>query len=89
MELDTLLLTATSNLIHNSISDKKLNKLYKTHEQKLHFVPFKYRVFGGILQSMNIQFGNYIEELIKILVKNSGYEILSISGKKAITLKYH
>lgn len=76
------LLKAVSELIAKSGSDKKIKSLMKKHINKLHFIPFEYRILGGILQSMNIQFGNFIEELMQILVKNSGFEVLNLSGSK-------
>ena len=75
-ELEKIVLNSIDTIIKNTTSNKKLQKIHKAHEVKLHFIPIKYRVFGGILQSMNIQFGNFIEELMRQLVANSGYEIL-------------
>lgn len=71
-------------MILNAGSEKNLNKLKHKHNRKIHFIPLKYRVFGGALQSLNIQFGNFIEELMKVLVQNDGrYEIIEeLSGKK-------
>ncbi|MDY6119792.1 MAG: hypothetical protein SPI03_00420 [Campylobacter sputorum] len=88
LNLDDILLSSIKKLIKNSTSDKKFKVIINKHKNKLHFIPFEYRVLGGILQSMNIQFGNFIEELMCGLVKNSGYEILTkYSGKKVIILK--
>ena len=55
---------AISDLIENTSSEKKIKKLIKTHKAKIHFIPIRYRIFGGLLQSMNIQFGNFIENLL-------------------------
>lgn len=65
-------------------SSNKINHLSKKHLNKVHFIPRKYRILGGILQSMNIQFGNFIEVLMQNLIKgNDRYRILSdYSGKK-------
>lgn len=72
-------------MISNAGSNKKINKLKKKHEKKIHFIPIKYRVFGGIIQSMNIQFGNFIEEAIhQILLANKNNEIIEkYSGKRS------
>lgn len=89
MSLDNILLKSIENLIKNSTSDKKINSIINKHTKKLHFIPFNYRILGGILQSMNIQFGNFIEELMRQLVKNNNYEILKeYSGKKVINLQF-
>lgn len=50
---------AVANILQKSSSQEKLNKPIKIHDNKIHFVPRNYRIFGGILQSMNIQFGNF------------------------------
>lgn len=77
---------AIQNIINHTSDEKKINKLIKKHNKKIHFIPKKYRVFGGILQSMNIQFGNFIEELMTVIIrKDERYEIIeNYSGKKNI-----
>lgn len=76
-------------MIKNAGSDAKINKLKIKHEKKIHFIPIKYRVFGGIMQSMNIQFGNFIEEAIhQILLENPNNKILKeYSGKRSNKFK--
>lgn len=75
---------AVDNLIANSTTDSKLRKIVKKHIAKVHFIPIRYRVLGGILQSMNIQFGNFLETTIKNIVSdNPDNEIIEkYSGKK-------
>lgn len=72
-------------IIERCANDKKVASLMKKHNKKIHFIPAKYRVLGGLLQSMNIQFGNFIEILMRNLVANeTRYEILEkYSGKKS------
>lgn len=84
-DVQILINTAVSNILKNSSSEKKLKKLIDTHDVKIHFVPRNYRIFGGILQSMNIQFGNFLEEFMTLLIKSDGrYTILEdYSGKKS------
>lgn len=83
-EVSNLINQAVSNILINSSSERKLTDLIKKHDVKVHFVPRNYRIFGGILQSMNIQFGNFLEELMALLIKSDGrYDILEdYSGKK-------
>lgn len=80
-----LINSAVQNIIDHSSSQTKISVISKKHNEKLHFIPKRYRVFGGILQSMNIQFGNFIEKLMELLIKNDGkYEIITdYSGKKS------
>lgn len=76
---------SVKEIIKRSATTKKLADLNKKHSQKLHFIPKQYRILGGILQSMNIQFGNFIETLMKNLIANEEkYEIIEqYSGKKS------
>jgi hypothetical protein len=79
---------AISNLIENTSNQKKIDKLIKTHKAKIHFIPIRYRIFGGLLQSMNIQFGNFIEKLLHLIVENENHLTIekSLSGKRNIKL---
>lgn len=83
--LDKVMKKSIEVMISNAGSDKKIGVLKKKHEKKIHFIPIKYRVFGGIMQSMNIQFGNFIEEAIhQILLANKNNEIIEkYSGKRS------
>lgn len=88
-DVENLINSAVTKMIENTASDKKLESLNEKHSKKLHFIPKRYRVFGGLLQSMNIQFGNFIEELMTVLISNEErYEIISeYSGKKSNSFK--
>ena len=83
-DLENIIIKAVRNIIENSISDKKIKKLKEKHDKKMHFIPKRYRIFGGLLQSMNIQFGNFIEELMALIISNENkFKILEeYSGKK-------
>ncbi len=75
--------SAISDLIINTSSDQKVEELVKKHRVKIHFMPIKYRVFNGLLQSMNIQFGNFIERLLhKIVEGEMLLNVENISGNK-------
>lgn len=88
-KVENMINEAVINIINKCSSSSKINRLKSKHEVKVHFIPKKYRIFGGLLQSMNIQFGNFIEELMAVLIKNeSKYEIISeYSGKKSNNFK--
>lgn len=88
--IQILINKSISNILKNSSSENKLKKLIDTHDAKVHFVPRNYRIFGGILQSINIQFGNFLEEFMTLLIKSDGrYAILEdYSAKKAIAFSY-
>lgn len=40
--------SAVDDLIANSTTDEKLRKIMKKHVAKVHFIPMRYRVLGGI-----------------------------------------
>lgn len=86
-EVKSLINTAVVKMIEHTSSDIAIKKIQKKHNVKVHFIPKRYRIFGGLLQSMNIQFGNFIETLMALLVANEdNYEIIDhYSGKKSNT----
>ena len=76
-----LIYATLEKMINNASSAVALKKLNNKHNAKLHFIPKRYRIFGGILQSLNIQFGNFIEEIIE---DDDRYNILKdYSGKRS------
>lgn len=84
-KIEEILTDSISKLIQNSSTPAKIKSLENKHNVKLHFIPYKYRVFGGILQSMNIQFGNFIEKVMDEVIRlNPNNEIIGkYSGKKS------
>ena len=84
-KIETILTDSIKSLIKHSSSPSKIKSLEEKHIVKLHFIPYKYRVFGGILQSMNIQFGNFIEKVMdEVISDNLNNEIIrQYSGKKS------
>ena len=80
---------AVYNIIEHSSNNNKIEMLKSKHNVKIHFIPKKYRIFGGLLQSMNIQFGYFIEELMRVIISNEKkYKIIyEYSGKKSNNFK--
>jgi len=64
-----------------------IDKLIDKHLAKVHFIPIKYRVLGGFLQSLNIRFGDLIETLISKIIESSPHLEVLISRKKNIQLE--
>jgi hypothetical protein len=87
--IQKMLTTAISDLIVRASSKEKIADIEKKHDVKIHFVPKQYRIFGGLLQSMNIQFGNFIEKVMEEVVSdNPDNEIVKeFSGKKGNSFK--
>ena len=70
-------------MLEKSASEANINKLTLKHIDKVHFVPIRYRIFGGILQGLNIKFGNFIENLMSNIVEiDSAVEGMPDSGSK-------
>ena len=86
--LKELIKYSVIELLDKTSNDAKISKIIEKHEKKMHFVPVRYRVFGGLLQSLNIQFGNFLEVLMHKIVENEQeYKIIKgISGKKSVPL---
>jgi hypothetical protein len=84
-KIECILTDSIRELIQHSSSEDKIRGLEDKHNVKLHFIPYKYRVFGGILQSMNIQFGNFIEKVMaEVISDNPNNELVEeYSGKKS------
>lgn len=87
-KISQLIKDSVIKLLNNTTTNIKIEKIINKHGLKTHFVPIKYRIFGGLLQSLNIQFGNFIEVLIhKVVEEEKRLEILTdISGKKSVPL---
>lgn len=82
-EIKSIIRNSVEELIKTSTSREKLESSYKLHKEKIHFIPVKYRVLSGILQSLNIKFGNFIEKLLDEIVENdSQVQAHPMSGRK-------
>ena len=72
---------AIIKIIRETTSEANIKRSLRLHESKIHFVPTNYRVLGGLLQALNIKFGNFIEKLIALIVERDGnVEALTDSG---------
>lgn len=87
-KIKKLIKESVFRLISNTTADAKIQRIISKHYAKTHFVPIKYRIFAGLLQSLNIQFGNFIEVLIQRIIEEEKHlEIVTeISGKKNVLL---
>ena len=72
-----------NEMLEDSCSKRNIQDMAKKHAEKVHFIPVKYRIIGGILQGLNIKFGNFIEKLLINLVEiDENINVLPDSGKK-------
>lgn len=80
--------SAVHDLINEVSTGKNIKKSFDLHRGKIHFIPTNYRVLGGLLQALNIKFGNFIERLIDTVVEvDSQVKRHSISGSRK-TLRF-
>lgn len=91
-ELSKLLEKSINELIGGDEGfEEQVEELIDKHKQKTHFIPIKYRVLGGFLQSLNIKFGNFIEILLTNVINSEDLgdfeTIEDVSGKKNITIE--
>lgn len=72
-------------MIEDSSSQDNIDRLAQKHREKVHFVPAQYRILGGILQGLNIKFGNFIETLMtKVIEFDANVQIMPQSGQKIL-----
>lgn len=68
----------TLEIMENTFSDDLIEESFKTQLKISHVIPIRHRVLGGLYQAVNIKFGNFLEILIKEIIKNdSDYTIVS------------
>ena len=84
-QIKSIIRATVNEMLQQSMSEKNIRKLASMHAEKVHFVPVRYRILGGILQGLNIKFGNFIEKLIGNIVEiDSGVQAMVESGKKFV-----
>ncbi len=70
-------------ILETSMSAANIRAMTRRHTRKVHFVPIKYRIIGGVLQGLNIKFGYFIEKLLGEIIRlDPGVEALPDSGQK-------
>jgi hypothetical protein len=70
-------------MLGDSMSSENIRKMAEKHADKIHFVPIRYRIVGGVLQGLNIKFGNFIELLLRNIVEmDTGVKTLEDSGRR-------
>lgn len=82
-QIEELIQKAVIEIITETASEKNIQDKLKLHTDKIHFVPVQYRVLGGLLQSLNIKFGNFIEKLISLVIEADPHiSSLEVSGSR-------
>ncbi len=83
LDLENIIKDSIIKLVNESLSHKNIEKQYNKHQEKIHFIPIQYRIIGGILQSLNIKFGNFLQNLLSaIILKEQNLKLHELSGKR-------
>lgn len=68
----------TLEIMENTFSDDLIEESFKTQLKISHVIPIRHRVLGGLYQAVNIKFGNFLEILVKEIIKNDdNYTLVS------------
>src|SRR5688572_6137711 len=82
-EVKDIIRKTVIQMLSDSMSANNIHRVARTHEAKVHFIPIRYRIIGGVLQGLNIKFGNFIEQLLRNIVEiDTGINTMEDSGKK-------
>jgi hypothetical protein len=82
-DLENIIRDSIIKLVNESLSNKNIAKQYNKHQEKMHFIPIQYRIIGGILQFLNIKFGNFLQNLLSaIILKEENLMLHQLSGKR-------
>lgn len=82
--IQALIRRVATSMVEETIKDEKIIDSFRVQSEKTHFIPKQYRVIGGLLQSLNIRFGNFLELLLReVIISDPLVSIMELSGKKA------
>ena len=83
-DIQALIRRVATNMVEETMKNEKIIESFRVQSEKTHFVPKQYRVMGGLLQSLNIRFGNFLELLLReIIISDPLVSIMDLSGKRA------
>ena len=74
---------ALEDAVWSAFSPDAIRRVSKKNESKVHFIPIGVRIFSGVVQSLNIRYGNFIQTLIGSFVKKEkSLALHELSGKR-------
>jgi hypothetical protein len=83
VKVNELIEKALEDTVWSAFSQSAIERVAKKNSTKVHFIPVGVRVFSGVVQSLNIRYGNFIQALMGNLVKHeSTLALHELSGKK-------
>jgi hypothetical protein len=63
-QIKNIIYKTVLEMLKESTSGSNIKDMLEKHTEKIHFIPIRYRIIGGIIQGLNIKFGDFIELLI-------------------------
>ncbi len=82
-QIKSIIYKTVHEMLEESTSTSNISSMLDKHTEKIHFIPIRYRIIGGIIQGLNIKFGNFIELLIANLVEiDTGIKVMPDSCHK-------
>ena len=83
VKVNKLISKTLEDTVWSAFSQSAIERVAKKNSAKVHFIPLGVRVFSGVVQSLNIRYGNFIQALMSNLVKQeSSLDLHELSGKK-------
>ncbi len=81
--VNELIKQALEDTVWSAFSQDAIDRVAKKNSTKVHFIPVGVRVFSGVVQALNIRYGNFIQALMGKLVEHEhSLTLHELSGKK-------
>ena len=83
VKVNELIKKALEDTVWSAFSQVAIDRVAKKNSTKVHFIPVGVRVFSGVVQSLNIRYGNFIQSLMgKLVEQENSLTLHELSGKK-------
>jgi len=81
--LNRLIAESLESSVWGAFDASNVERVRRKNESKTHFIPLGVRVFSGVVQAMNIRYGNFIQAFMNALVaREPTLELHSSSGRR-------
>ena len=81
--LDELIAESLEKAVWGAFNKDNIDRVRRKNLSKTHFIPLGVRVFSGVVQAMNIRYGNFIQVLLNALVaRETSLQIHAESGRR-------
>lgn len=81
--LNQLIAESLESAVWGAFDASNVERVRRKNESKTHFIPLGVRVFSGVVQAMNIRYGNFIQAFLNALVaREATLELHASSGRR-------